>query len=70
MLMYYVDLARHGMSDQDYLDKFKNIQAKLKDKASGEYKYKSVNLTKGIDYTKEYSEAALMFCDCIVLHAT
>ena len=46
---------------------FKKVEAWLKRK-DGTMGYRQINLDKGIDHAKEYSELGLMLCDTIVFH--
>ena len=68
-LMYYIDIGRHGLSDEDYINEFKKIEAYLTvNKKEKIQAYKQINLDKGIDHSKEYSEVALLLTKSIVFH--
>lgn len=66
--MFYIDIGRHGYKDKDeFINEFRKIDAWLKQK-DGSMGYKNLNLDKGIDHNKEYSDIALMLIDSIVYH--
>ena len=65
--MYMIDIGRHSLTSQQYLDEFKKLEAYLKNK-DGSYGYKQLNLDKGINHMKEYAEIGLMLIDQIVFH--
>ena len=60
--------AEEYSSDEKYMEVFQNIEANVKNKNGGGHAYKQINLTNGIDHTKEYSEVALMLSKSIVHH--
>ena len=37
MLMYYIDMARHDVDNKAYIDKFRNIEFRKKDKDTGQF---------------------------------
>jgi len=65
--MYYIDIGYHDLSEEEYMNEFKKIEANLKNKDGG-FAYKQINLSNGIDHTKEYADIGLMLIKSIVYH--
>lgn len=60
-LNFIIDISRPSEehdSEEKIIKFFGNLEARLKQK-DGTFKYKPVNLSKGIDYTKDYPEIML-----------
>lgn len=65
--MHIVDIGRSSKSSEQILSYFKTIKANLKQK-DGSFKYTPIQISGGLEFTKEYPEMALMFVDQIVKH--
>lgn len=65
--MYIIDIGRHDLTQQQFIEHFKKIDAFLKQK-DGTMAYSQIKLDNGIDYAKEYTEIALALITKIVYH--
>ena len=67
-LRYIIDISRHGLENEEFMSVFRDLEARLKNKDGPGHSYKPLNLSKGLDYMKEYPEIALKLNKHIVYH--